>query len=375
MTNQELSEIIERIAANKASADDLRKYDAWCNAMQDVPGAELPSNFDEKQQHMWERIQHTIDRPNRTGKIWFPAAAACIIILVITGTFAWKHYKSIPALQGNAVQHLADIAPGKHTGTLTLANGKQVLLSDISQGELLNEDGARISKTTDSTLVYQADIGSNGAPSLSYNILSTANAQQYQLTLPDGTKVWVNAATSLKFPVSFKGMANREVILDGEAYFEVAERVQQPFIVKTRGQEVRVLGTHFNINSYTDEPFVKTTLLQGAVKINEQVILKPGEQASSNNDGELSVSKVNATATIAWKDGYFDFTDEDIYQIMRVLSRWYDVSVIYEGTIPGDKMSGRIRKYENASKVLDMVERTGLLRFKIEGKKIIVMKY
>ncbi|ATL45674.1 hypothetical protein COR50_00015 [Chitinophaga caeni] len=115
--------------------------------------------------------------------------------------------------------------------------------------------------------------------------------------------------------------------------------------------------------------------MQGAVKINEQVILKPGEQASSSNDGELSVSKVNATATIAWKDGYFDFTDEDIYQIMRVLSRWYDVSVIYEGTIPGDKMSGRIRKYENASKVLDMVERTGLLRFKIEGKKIIVMKY
>jgi ferric-dicitrate binding protein FerR (iron transport regulator) len=215
----------------------------------------------------------------------------------------------------------------------------------------------------------------NGAAALQYNTLSTARGEQYQITLSDGTKVWLNAATTLTFPASFASQAERAVEVNGEAYFEVAADPARPFKVRTRQQQIQVLGTSFNVNTYADEPFATTTLLRGAVSINGTQVLKPGQQAVSTENGTLKITTVNTDGIIAWKNGYFEFNDENIYEVMRKIARWYDVEVIYEGDIPTNEMEGTISRFENVSKVLNTIEKAGLLKFRINEKKIYVSKY
>ncbi|HWW40381.1 FecR family protein, partial [Pedobacter sp.] len=199
---------------------------------------------------------------------------------------------------------------------------------------------------------------------------------QYQLKLPDGTLVWLNSASSLRFPTQFAGK-ERSVELDGEAYFEVAKNKEMPFKVHVRAMEVRVLGTHFNVMAYDDEESISTTLLEGSVKVSnalQTAVIRPGQQASlKKSSGILGVEEVNTVEAIAWKNGKFLFADEDIETIMRRISRWYNVEVEYRGNLSDKNFAGSISRYENVSEVLKMLELTGTIHFKVEGRRIIVM--
>jgi transmembrane sensor len=278
----------------------------------------------------------------------------------------------------------ADILPGTNKAILTLSNGKKISLTDANQGELIKQSGISISKTKDGQLVYQvkehSGLSSSGIPE--YNTVETPRGGQYQVNLPDGTKVWLNAGTSLQFPLSFLNVKTRKVVLSGEAYFEVEKDASKPFIVQSDRQLVQVLGTHFNVNAYADEMLVKTTLLEGSVKVSlpenkggDFRVLEAGEQAQiKDHSTSIVVSHVDTQMELAWKNGQFSFENEPIENIMRQISRWYDVEVIYEDNVTGKTVWGTITRYGKVSKVLSILEKTGKIHFKVEGRRIIVKK-
>ncbi|HEX3933839.1 MAG TPA: FecR domain-containing protein, partial [Puia sp.] len=220
--------------------------------------------------------------------------------------------------------------------------------------------------------------GGNGTAGMGgtlYNTITTPRGGQYQITLPDQTKVWLNAESSLRFPTAFAGK-DRAVQLTGEAYFEVAADKSKPFLVKAGSTETRVLGTHFNIMAYSDEGPVKTTLLEGAVSMGQEMqsaLLQPGEQGQfDSNKGIIATRAVNTRAVVAWKDGYYYFDRASMQSVMRQISRWYDVEIVYEGAVPKDEIVGKMPRTAEVSEVLHIMELIGI-RFKIEGKKITVL--
>lgn len=270
------------------------------------------------------------------------------------------------------------ILPGGNKAVLTLADGKQITLDEAGNGKLAEQSGITITKTKDGQLVYTVSPSAVAVKGAAMNMIATPKGGQYQVNLPDGTKVWLNAASSLRYPTAFTAGV-RQVSLTGEAYFEVAKvRPEMPFKVSTTTQTVEVLGTHFNINSYTDEPATKTTLLEGAVKVSspstalKELILKPGQQSSVRGD-RLNVAEVNEEEVIAWKNGMFRFRDADLQTVMRSVARWYDVEVNYEGTLPARQFSGEIHRNVNLAEVLDILS-FFKVHFRVDGKIITVTK-
>lgn len=302
-------------------------------------------------------------------------AAAAILIVFGAGLYFYidKNNPSVPV-------YANDIASkGKNAATLTLANGEKIELSEARIGKLADQAGIQISKTKDGQLLYEVKEQVN-AKANTWNTLSTAKGETYMVRLPDGTKVWLNTASSLKYPASFAKLKKRDVELSGEAYFEVAKDPLQPFVVKTATQNVEVLGTHFNINSYTDENGTKTTLLEGAVKVSLRDgilsrVIKPGEEVL-NIQQQLQVRPANLKDAVAWKSGYFRFNNENLESIMRQVSRWYDVDVVYAGNrneLAELTFWGIVSKEKNVSEVLKMIERAEKVKFSITGRTITVM--
>lgn len=301
-------------------------------------------------------------------KLWPRIAAVASIVLVIAaGLFYFNHNQTRPG--GLNASKNNDIGAGSNKAILTLADGKQIVLTDAKNGALANEDDALIKKTADGHLVYEGAAGSKSAAL--YNNIATPRGGQYTVMLSDGTKVILNAASSLKYPTVFKG-TNRTVELTGEGYFEVAHNKSKPFKVISKGQEVEVLGTHFNINSYLDEPDVKTTLVEGSVNVNG-IVIKPNQQAVLTVSNQIVVKQIDAADAVAWKDGLFKFDHTDLKTLMRQIARWYDVDVVYEGNVKEEQFYGKIERSYTLSEVLMVLER-GNVHFRIEGKKIIVMQ-
>ncbi|MNJ98322.1 fec operon regulator FecR [compost metagenome] len=319
-------------------------------------------------------------KPKRRIILWprFMAIAS-IIVLMISGIYFFQNSKTVV----NLVDH--DIRPGKVGATLTLASGKKIKLSAVANGEIAKEAGVTVTKTADGQLSYQIKGNTSGADKI--NTLSTEKGETYLLTLPDQSKVWLNAASSLTYTASFNRHGNRIVKLSGEAYFEVTKDSEHPFVVESKGQRVEVLGTHFNINSYPGETSVKTTLLEGSVRIAQSslsgttsvpgagnVILKPNEQAVFENR-TIKVRAVVADDAIAWKNGYFMFDSDNLENVMTRIARWYNIQPFYEDeSLKQEVFLGTISKYERISQVLHMLERTGGVSFKIEGKKVIISR-
>ncbi|MNX85526.1 fec operon regulator FecR [compost metagenome] len=226
-------------------------------------------------------------------------------------------------------------------------------------------------------LVYQLTDKPNPSGKTSYNTIETPKGGQYQLILPDGSKVWLNAASSLTFPTSFVSLKTRKVELIGEAYFEIAKNKTSPFIVKSAKQEVKVLGTHFNINSYADEQSTTTTLLEGSVNIvslnkAENIILKPGQQSTLNNN-KINVTEINTEEAIAWKNGLFIFNDENIKSIMKKIARWYNVEITFKGNLDHVSFVGNYARNKDLESLLENIELTEKVHFKIEGRRIEVI--
>lgn len=314
---------------------------------------------------------------------WFRdiAATAAILAIISTGIYFYQNTKSNPVLQSETTA----ILPGKNKATLTLANGTVINLDHASNGQLAQQTGIKITKTTDGQLVYEITEQNKKeitSAETAYNTITTPRGGQYQVNLPDGTKVWLNAASSLKYPLTF-GKNQRTVELRGEAYFEVATVLKnekgskkKPFTVKTDKQEVEVLGTHFNINSYVDENLTKTTLLEGIVRVKTTTfspsssVLKPGQQAVLNNN-ILTLQTVDTEEAIAWKNGFFQFNESDLGSIMKQLSRWYDVDIVFEGRSPNDLFHFKAPKDQNLTEIIKIFEINGI-NLKIEGRKLIV---
>jgi transmembrane sensor len=307
-----------------------------------------------------------------TVKLWPRIAVAAVVLFAISTCFYLVN-RFAGKDESNFRIYANDIAPGSSKATLTLANGKKINLTDANAGEIASQSGIEITKTADGQIVYKVKGDSNESLT---NIVATPNGGQYVVCLSDGTKVWLNAASTLKFPVSFTG-ASRDVELSGEAYFEVAKDKKKPFNVTSNMQRVQVLGTHFNIRNYVSESIAKTTLLEGSVKVSaltgaSNATLQPGMQSILANN-VMKAMAVDTEEAIAWKNGLFMFDEEPLESIMDDVSRWYDVEVIYEDQ--GIKQTiywGTINKFKNVSELLKALELSGKVHFEINGRKIIV---
>jgi hypothetical protein len=293
------------------------------------------------------------------------AAIAAVIFLWFATEQFLKKNTNVPE------QSLAnEIQPGGNKATLKLANGKTIILSNAKTGVIIDVNELKYS---DGTPVENPELTAG------VQTLSTPRGGQYQVILKDGTRIWLNAASTLTFNTESSNRPAREVTLSGEAYFEIAKDKTRPFKVHTKNQVIEVLGTHFNVSSYSDESYIETTLLEGSVKVsrsgphNDAVVLKPGEQ-STLVDSRIAVQKVDTDNAIAWKAGEFMFRNEDLKTIMPELARWYDVEVFYQNqSLANRRFGGTISKFENIEEVLKMMELTGEVHFKVEGRRSIVM--
>ncbi|MDN5289402.1 MAG: FecR family protein [Mucilaginibacter sp.] len=315
------------------------------------------------------RLKSTIHHTPKLNRKWPLMAAASILLCLAVGLFTLYRHDSPPQTALNNKKQ--DLVPGGNKAILTLANGQQVILNGATNGKIANQGNAAVNKLADGLLAYNSSSETENAAT-AYNTMTTPRGGQYHLILADGTHVWLNAASSIKFPVSFTGK-DRKVEITGEAYFEVAHDKTKPFIVASNGQTVQVLGTHFNINAYTDEDEVKTTLLEGSVKIqvgDKSFLLKPGEQSKLKN-GAIDIVAGDTDGAVDWKNGIFHFNDASIESVMRQLSRWYDVDVKYEGKVKEREFSGEISRNVNASQILDALS-FKKIHYAIEGKTIII---
>lgn len=316
-----------------------------------------------------------VPMPARNWRKMIAAVAAVFVIAISIYFFSQpKSPSKNEALSDNKnLPYKNDIVAGGDKAVLILANGESILLDSAANGTLTQQGNTKVIKLNNGELAYTAE---NATKEILYNSIVTPKGGQYQVTLPDGTKVWLNASSSLRFPTAFVGK-ERRVDITGEAYFEVEKNPSMPFIVKINGgDEVEVLGTHFNIMAYGDESVMKTTLLEGSINLhasNEIQRLKPGQQALSGSGKMKVIDNADVEQAVAWKNGLFDFDDDKVVDIMRQLSRWYDIEVVYENNkIPEGHYGGAVRRKSNISAVLKMLEFAGDIRFDIQGKKVIV---
>ena len=307
---------------------------------------------------IYNQITKNLTRiPHKTIRLkWWMAAAVLLIGIFTAGIFLTK--KNFERQAVNLPAKNKPIKPGVNAAILTLGDGSSVVLKDGKEG-------------ADAYLNSKANAAENAK-----NTITTPRGGQYKATLPDGTVAWLNAESSLTYPVQFKGK-ERVVFLSGEVYFEVEKNKQKPFIVRANTATVSVLGTHFNISAYPEEPAIKTTLLEGSVRLasnNATALLVPGEQGTVGlTNGKISKKQVNTDQVVGWKNGYFIFRDDNIHDIMKQISRWYDVEVEYRGNMEHKNFGGIYSKTKDINELLKGLELTGIIHFKIEGRRIIVM--
>lgn len=303
-------------------------------------------------------------------------AVAAIFLLLAGGAVYWwllpRKGTDAAIVQQTTPAPPKDIAPGGQRAILQLADGTEIKLDSAGDGMLAQQGKVKVIKQQDGRISY--DRPEDKTAETLYNTITTPKGGQYQLLLADGSRVWLNAASSLRFPVCFTG-AQRKVELKGEGYFEIAHIAARPFHVQVNNMDIQVLGTHFNVNAYTDEATARTTLLEGSVKVSEgatAVSLQPGQQAARTGNGQITVeNNVNIEEVMAWKNGMFFFKGADLETILRQAARWYDVDIDYEGKI-AQRFSGQISRNVNASQLFNILELTGKVHFEIEGKKVIV---
>lgn len=318
-------------------------------------------------------------------KWWRMVAAACVLLVIALSGYYLFFNK--PVKQDQVVKNTQPVndikAPAANRAMISLANGQKIFLDSAVNGQLASQDAVNIVKLADGQIAYNTNSSPTAHHSpLTYNTLyNPRGSNVIDMTLSDGSHVWLNAGSSVTYPVVFTGN-ERKVTITGEAYFEVTHDPNKPFYVTKGELEIKVLGTHFNVNAYDDEAELKVTLLEGSVRVKSEVgskkyevIIEPGQQAIRTSDFRLRTSdNVDPEQVLAWKDGYFNFSNEDLAGVMMQLSRWYDAEVSYEGPKPEDKFSGIISRKNNLSQVLKMLEQTKRVKFLINGKKIMVSR-
>jgi len=382
MDIEKISNLLEKFVAGTATPSEESELHAWYRQLKLIKDDSVPIlllNESEKEQLKGKMLQDMLKQigSQSSGKV-IPfykkqgfirkiAVAAVFFIVATSILFIYNPRKqSQVALAQNNLKE--DIAPGHNGAILHLSNGKTIALDSTADGVIAQQGDLKIVKK-DGKLTY---IGKSDK--VVYNDIVTARGQQWELELPDGTKVWLNAASSIHYPLSFKGK-ERLVKITGEAYFEVVHNSAQPFKVQVGNMEIEDIGTAFNVNAYADEPSTKTTLVEGSVKVstgNNSKLLTPGQQAITQENNSVQVKKnVNVEEVISWKNGQMKFENEDLQTIMRQISRWYDVDITYQDNIPHKIFNGGISRKSNLSELLKILEFEGV-NFTQKGRNIIV---
>lgn len=342
----------------------------------------------------WEKVaRQTIDRTSSGARpqpagihilktAWFRYAAAVILVVSVGAYLYTRSYQRPSTNESEFNQMAADIQPGTNKAFLTLADGSTIALDSAVNGRIASQGNAHIIKNGNGSIIYNPAGVSEGE--MMMNTMSTPKGGQYQLTLPDGTKVWLNAASSITYPAAFTG-TKRKVTITGEVYLEVAGNRKEPFIVDADGRSlIEVLGTSFNINAYPDEHSIKTTLSNGSVRViagiehsARSVLLKPGQQAvvditaASTAEPIEVLTNVDLNQALAWKNGVFHLNTTNLAETMRQLERWYNVDVRYEKGVPDIKLGGKIKRDLTLSQMLEALKELGV-KLKLEGKTIVV---
>lgn len=400
MTESQLTLLIKKYLSGEANEEERAQIEQWyesfdasriefaegnAEAMNESTIRSLEAIKEKIEQQQRESTQEMrLLKPEQKPHHWWRvAAAAAIFILLSGGAYFLLNNKQFNKEQANVVVPPVkkDFKPGGNKAVLTLGNGQKIILDSMNKGLLSMQGNTKVIKLNNGQLAYNTEQKAKSKKQKAlYNTITTPRGGQYEIVLPDGSKVWLNAASSLRFPTVFVGK-KREVEMTGEAYFEISSlspkgKLKMPFIVKVNGMEVQVLGTHFNVNAYDDETTTKTTLLKGAVKVikgNSTLLLKPGQEARVKQNGQMQLVKdANVNEAIAWKNNLFWFENDDIYSVMRQLSRWYDVDIKIQGNIP-DLFTGSIPRNLTFSKVFEVLQKTGSIHYKIENNKTIIV--
>ena len=371
---EELLALVATIDENDAQTLTEPLHQLWLKAGRNELAAQAPPLDKEKLYRAVTESENERPAPVRRIRWWRVAAAAVFLGAVITSGLLLFNRNSKPAQQtiANGSNIAEKVKPGTNKAVLTLRNGQQIILDSSATGTISQQGNVKVINLN-GKLAYET--GTGGATSeIVYNTVTTAKANQYQLELRDGTKVWLNAASSIKFPTNFV-TSTRTVEVTGEAYFEVAHNKTKPFHVKVNGADIEVLGTHFNVNAYSDEAVIKTSLLEGVVRITKggkSGKLAPGQEANITPSGELSVLSANVDMSVSWVKGYFQFDQAPLPVIMRQIGRWYDLDIKYEGAVPDRIFKGKIQRSLPLSSILNML-RKGEIQFRVEGKSLVIM--
>jgi transmembrane sensor len=381
-------ELLEKFASGKATAEELTQFWDWLHTispgeyealLEDYEGVwAIPDDYGPPDLAVLQKIRENKDaherdlRKTRIRRLrpWV-AAAACVLLIAGIAIYHFGPVKNTPQL---AAVHM--LTPGGPKAILTLGDGSRIPLDSKANGTIARQGATRVVKLSNGQLAYQT--GANGEMPVYSNTLSVPRGGEYRLTLPDGSRVWLNAASSITYPSAFTG-TTRNVQLDGEAYFEVTHDGDRPFTVSTGSTQVKVLGTEFNLMAYGDEGTVDATLVNGSIKVSKGIkskVIRPGEQVSlPDGSRELNIVHPDMEKVLAWKDGEFSFEGTDIKVIMRQIARWYDVDVAYQGDVSQISLLGVISRKENANQLLEILEKTGKVHFSINGRTITVMPY
>lgn len=402
MTESNIRYLVQRVLRNQCSPEEKEALAAWIvksendtrlknlleEAWKDFESSEIMP--DHKAEAMLAAILGNKEIEDEGGfnsstpVIWRRLSVAAILITLIgIGSYFIFFNNPVPEvakLEKVPVPVYNDAHPGKKKAELTLADGSKIALGEVADGNIAQQGDIQVISSR-GVLIYSgtAMAPSTGADSkastLLYNTLNTHRGELYPLNLSDGSKVWLNSSSSIRFPAAFAA-TERVVEITGEAYFEVAKNPAKPFLVMKNGMKIEVLGTHFNVNAYPEESVIKTTLIEGALRVskgNSSILLAPEQQANLKENGDIVlVKKIDVEEAVSWIDGYFHFNNASLQTVMRQLSRWYDVDVVYENKDTTQHFEGDFEKSLNLSQVLFMMKESKV-HFKIEGKKLIVL--
>ena len=407
MNRDRLQYLIDVCKSQHATSEERIELENWYASFDhnsDVTDLLDADDEDRIRRQIWNGLEASPDlrpilakrgRQVNIFQTFFFRAAVVALVMGLSVYLFMQSSSELPSQENIQTQIIEDIAPGGNNATLTLADGSVVDLNSIEAGKVIQQNGLSVIKTQDGQIAYETGPASSSEElELTYNTIATPRGGQYQIVLPDGTSVWLNAASSLTYPTRFES-TERVITLSGEAYIEVSPKYAKdgkrvPFKVRTKNQEIQVIGTHFNVKAYEDEKETLTTLLEGKVKVigfekgtrtQQERVLRVGETASWS-DNSFAINHVPLDKVIAWKNGKFIFTGDNVKNIMKDVSRWYDVDISYTGDLSNVNFEGSLSRYENISEILRKLELTGTVRFKIisenadqrKGRRIEVMQ-
>lgn len=377
-----LEELARKVVAGMASEEEMLFLEEYYNAFEKHADEQVFLTSEELQhfqQTIRQRIYNQITdaSPSKHNRyiMWRWIAAAIFLIFIGSGVIFFLKNTNDTTIVKTLPKNETEVLPGGNKAILTLHDGSTITLDDAQDGSLAQQGNTEVSKTADGQLIYRLAGKDPSSPSIQYNTVTTPRGGQYQVHLPDGTKVWLNAASSIRFPISFT-QNERAVTITGEAYFEVAHDRQAPFIVSAGDTRVQVLGTSFNIMAYDNEDLQKTTLVEGSVQLTNGgriSLLHPGEQMQVNENDFKLVKHANVAAELSWKNGLFYFKDADIQTVMKQAERWYNISVKFKGNIPEKQFNGKVPRNVNLAELMEILSFYDDMECTIDNNTITIM--